>query len=78
MFLKFQSEPSDVSVPYAELYTDPQYKRNVVRKMKKLRRVATNCKSIQGSLFRKELGRIREIYPNDGGRIGLYELIGKT
>jgi hypothetical protein len=46
--------------------------------MKKLKRVARNCKNFSFQGYRRELARIRDLYQDDGGRAQLYELIGKT
>jgi hypothetical protein len=55
-----------------------QHSNCQLKKMKKLKRIARNCKNFSYQGYRRELVRIRDLYQDDGGRAQLYELIGKT
>lgn len=72
---KFQAELA-AEVPYADLYTDPQYKTRVDKKIKEMKRVARNCKFVHQKKYRKELTRLKEQYSADGRSAELFELIG--
>ena len=71
----FQAELA-AEVPYADLYTDPQYKTRVDKKIKEMKRVAKNCKFVHQKKYRKELTRLKEQYSADGRSAELFELIG--
>jgi len=75
--LNAKSEPAE-SARYAGLYREELYRRNVNKKMKKMRNLAkkTNMDNICGNeLFIKEAERIKNTYEDDGERTGLYDLI---
>ena len=76
--LQAKSEPKETS-RYSVLYRDEHYRQNVKRKMTKMKNLAKNTNIddiIDDDLFTSETDRIKNLYQDDGGRIGLYELIG--
>ena len=64
---------------YVGLYACAKYRRNVRRKMQKIRKLLQN-ESFEAATktfaYRMELGRIHEIYPENGNRPYLNQLIG--
>ena len=73
--------PNNVAVPYRELYGQEQYKAKCQKKVLKMKKVAqrSNFSSIiTNTKYRQEIVRVRNLYPNAGGRENLPELIGKS
>ena len=76
--LQAPSQPTP-DASFRELYTYAEYKRNVKRKMRKMRRVLKTesfAAALEADAYWAELSRIRDEYPEDGHREHLYELVG--
>lgn len=75
--LSAQGQPTRVC-DFLQRYEDPQYRRRVSRKMKKIKNEVKRS-NIEGVLenpqYLRELERIRSVYPDHGGRELLNELI---
>jgi hypothetical protein len=74
IMLEAVSEPIS-SATYSSLYLRDVYKNCSARKLRMLRRTARNCQNFDQVSFDRELGRIRDLYIEDGDRSGLYELV---
>ena len=81
--LQAPSQPSS-ETSYYELYTYPEYKKNVERKGKKMRRVLQTLRTesfataIESDAYLAELARISDTYPEDGNCGHLFELVGNS
>ena len=66
------------NVSYDSLYTQDLYKKNCLRKMKKMKRLIsrTNFDQINHKSMWKSINRVKKTYPKNGGRRNLAELIG--
>jgi len=66
------------NTPYEPLYKQYQYKRNVNKKIKKMKKMAQKCKFediYNNNLFWLHLERIQDTYENNGGRTFLNYLV---
>lgn len=73
--------PNPDVVQYGVLYTAPQYRKECLRKVRRMKskakRTGTNLSAIlKKRKFARQMARLRRFYKDDGGRPTLLELIG--